>query len=169
MVIPAHPLLLVPLIMKRIPSVAVRLLLFPLLALAIPACTGEKLATVSGKVTFKDKPLPGGTVLFVTEDKSKSESAQVDSEGNYSASNVPYGKLHVGVQPAAKSIAASVPKGVPNSKAPKDQKPPDSYTSTSGQYVDIPAEFRDPATSKLTVTVESGNVPFNIDILKGSK
>jgi hypothetical protein len=61
-------------------------------------CTGgEKVASVSGTVTFKGKPLPGGTIVFLSEDKTKQEMAPIKSDGTYSASSVPWGKVLIGV------------------------------------------------------------------------
>jgi len=74
-----------------------------LLVAALSGCGGDPVATVSGKVTYLDKPLPGGTVIFSTADFAKSATAEIKPDGTYSVSRVPLGDLKVAVQPGARS------------------------------------------------------------------
>ena len=54
---------------KRIPADAL---------IASAGCTSDPRTKVSGKVTYKEKPLPGGTVVFVsTEDNSKQDRVTI--------------------------------------------------------------------------------------------
>ena len=132
--------------------------LFAVPLLALPGCTGgERYGKVSGKVTFKDKPLPGGTVIFANDDNTKVERTPVRADGTYSSAKVPYGNMRVGVEPASKGPVGmpkniKLPPGAPNSGA------------TEGQYVDIPKNLRDPATSNRTVTIDSADKTYDIDL-----
>jgi hypothetical protein len=157
--------------MKRSPSLAGLLVLLPLLFSALPGCGGEKFGKVSDKVTYKDKPLKGGKVVFANEDNSKVENVKIDLEGNYASSRVPYGKLNVGVTPAPKGFAAIVPRDAKDAKKPPipaDNPLAKEYGKGGGEgvYVDIPGELRDPAKSKITVTIDAPERTFPIDLLK---
>src|SRR5262245_48509919 len=67
------------------------LLLVPLVAGCGP---GE--GTVSGKVTYDGKPLPGGLVTFRPADPRQNPvSVQLDKEGNFPATALPVGEVKV--------------------------------------------------------------------------
>lgn len=158
--------------MNSIRSRAGLLFLLPLLASGVLGCGGEKYGRVSDKVTYKDKPLKGGTVIFANDDNTKVERVKIDLEGNYSSTRVPYGKFNVAVTPAPKGFAAIVPRDAKDAKKP--QIPADNPLAKeygkgaedAGVYVDIPAALRDPATSKITMTVEGPETTFPIDLAK---
>jgi hypothetical protein len=123
---------------------------------------GEPQASLSGKVTFKNKPVTGGWVIFINE-AEKHDRAQIKPDGTYSSTTVPIGNLKVGVEPAAKGVSANMPKGVKKPEIPKDG-PADVYAQGSGGYVDIPMYLRSPNTSKITTKVEAGAKTFDIDL-----
>ncbi len=81
--------------MNRIRVLAAWLILSALVLPLVGCSEPEKTAKVSGKVTYKEKPVPGGTVTFIN-DKGKIGSATIESNGTYSSSNVPYGHVKVG-------------------------------------------------------------------------
>ena len=132
---------------------------------AMAGC-GDRRATVSGKVTFKDKSMPGGTVLFLSEDGTKSDSAEIKADGTYSSSNVPLGALRVAVLPVQKSAKDSMPKAAKGGGKMPDvpTDAPKAYQQGSTAYVDIPMALRDPTTSNITVTVNAGMQTFDIPL-----
>jgi hypothetical protein len=151
--------------MKRIRPFLPLFLLCSAVLIALPGCSGERTAKLSGKVTYNNKPVPGGQVVFANEDNTKVTEADIQPDGTYSSTQVPLGKVRVGVMPAHKGLAASIPKGV-KSKMPPD-KHPEEYEKKGGtEYVDIPEQFRDPSTSGINVTVDGSDKVFNIDIPK---
>src|SRR5438045_4067984 len=93
---------------------------------------------VGGKVTFDGKPLPGGTVTFVTKDGKTSVPAKIAEDGTFKAT-VPTGSYRITVSPVAKK---------------DDPK----------KYVPIPAKFGDPDTSGLTYEVKAGAQTFDIEL-----
>jgi hypothetical protein len=125
---------------------------------------GEQRAKVSGTVTFKDRPVPGGKVIFVTEDGLKNEHVEIKSDGTYSSSNVPYGKLKVAVQPVAKSLKSMIPKGAKMPDMPEETGASATYSKTDENYVDIPTVLRNPDTSNITLTVDQADQTFNIPL-----
>jgi hemoglobin len=91
--------------------------------------------TVSGKVTYKGKPLPAGTVAFHSKD-GKAISTKLSEDGTYAAEKVPAGEYNLAVE-------TDSAKGSP-------------------KYVAIPAKYADPKTSGLTYTVKKGKQQFDI-------
>ena len=106
------------------------------LVLAVVGC-GEPRGSVSGKVTYKDKALAGGTVVFVSEDKKNQDRALIQPDGTYLAKNVPVGKVRVGVEPAPKGASANMPKG-----AKKPDIPADSLRRSTARAEPIMSIFR---------------------------
>jgi len=146
---------------------ALRALALPVLlacaaGVALPGCGGEKLATVTGKVTYKDKPVKGGTVIFTNDDFSKVERTPIDNEGSYKSERVPFGTLKVGVEPIPKPPAAFMPKGAGKKGMPADA--PNYSGKSEGEYVDIPANLRDPQKSNITVTIDDQKKQFDIPL-----
>jgi len=134
----------------------------------VPGCSGESTGTVSGSVKFKGKEMDGGYVIFQSEKaNTPAVRAKINSDGNYSAPGVLYGVNKIGVEPPTKPLEANIPKGIAEKgKFTGDNaaKMKGIYSNTEGTYVEIPREFRTPETSKITVTVDSGSKPFNIEI-----
>jgi hypothetical protein len=148
------------------------MILSPMLFLALAGC-GEPTGKVSGTVTYRDKAVPGGTVVFVTDDFKRQERVPIQPDGTYSSSNVPVGMCKVAVEPAPKGVKANMPKGAggPPKDTPEDTGK-DVYNQAGKNFVDIPWEFRDPKTSNLTTEVKRGEQTFNIplfDVKKSSK
>lgn len=147
------------------------LLLLPLgavLLCALQGCTSDRRATVSGKVTYLDKPLPGGTVVFVPEDKDKmGDRAPIQPDGTYTTSGVPFGKMKVAVEPGTKG-GTGMPKGAKMPSSDKDEKKlPLQYSKDQPDtYVDIPGRYRNPATSGLSVDVDSSSKTYDIPLTK---
>jgi hypothetical protein len=104
----------------------------------------EKTGTVVGKVTYRGKPLPGGTITFVTA-KGKALSGRLDTEGAYEVKNIPVGEVRVLVTT------------VPVKPTPKDAKQP-------AKYVQIPKKYADPKTTPLRVQVKQGEQTANIQL-----
>jgi hypothetical protein len=140
----------------------------PVLLVALAGCGGDNRARVSGKVTYQDKPLPGGTVVFVTEDNGKQDRAPIQPDGTYSAANVPMGNLRVGVEPATKGAIGNMPIDAAKPVIPADSPAAKVYGQSGAAYVDIPENLRNPATSNITLKVEKSAQTFDIT-LKDSK
>jgi len=123
-------------------------------------CLGERRGTLTGKVTYKDKALPGGLVTFTTTgDAPQSQQATIQPDGTYSAPNLAYGTLKVSVLPGTKG-GNQMP---PGAKVPKEA--PEQYTKAqTNTYVDIPDKYRTPDTSELKVDLDSSTKTYNIDL-----
>jgi hypothetical protein len=121
--------------------------------LAVSGCKpAEKLGRIGGKVTFQGKPVSEGIVLFSCIDKGVNMTAALDKEGRYEiimakGAGLPLGAYKVCVTPPPEFY----PIGQPAPPKPK-------------QYPNIPEKYRNYQTSGLTVTVQDGENPFDIDM-----
>jgi hypothetical protein len=160
----------------RCPRLLVHLgVLAPLLA-ALGCSPGK--ATVSGKVTYNGKAVPGGTVMFRPADsRQNAVSVELDAEGNYSAI-LPEGEVTVLVdnrelEPQPSWGPVALPPGLPadlgrklggKAKAPDGPAPEVDPSKTadapptrrSGRYVKIPDKYYTLETSGLKFTVKGG-------------
>jgi hypothetical protein len=152
--------------MNRNPFVLRGLLVVAPAFLVFAGCSGEPMATVSGKVMFLNKALPGGSLQFVTEDRTRSDIVPIKADGTYSTSRIPYGNFLVGVMPAPKSAAEYIPGSKKDPKPPKDSPGAENYNKkTDGTaYVDIPKRYYDPGSSRLSLTVDKSEVTYDITI-----
>jgi len=70
--------------------------LLPALAIGlVVGCSGgnKNSASISGKVTYKGQPVPGGNVVFLSEDATF--NAALSKDGSYEVTNVPPGNMKV--------------------------------------------------------------------------
>jgi hypothetical protein len=147
-------------------------LFFPVLA----GC-GTGTGKVSGKVTYKGQPVPGGQVLLRPADpRQNAVSATLDEEGRYSAV-LPTGEVTVSIDnrdlEPRPSFGGGIPAGIPLSaearsklgkaKAAAPAAPPDKPIESaddprqpSGRYVPIPEKYYMAETSGLKFTVKGG-------------
>ena len=132
------------------------------LACFVIAGCGPSFTQLSGKVTLDDKPLPGGMVVFVTEDGSKTEHVPIKPDGTYTSDRIPYGNLRVGVTPPPPSAASFVPKGV--EVHPND---PNAASLKGGASVKVPDKLQDPAKSGITFKADGSQKNFDV-VLKST-
>jgi hypothetical protein len=154
-----------------------RRLLGALLTLApflFAAGCGSSTTTITGKVYYKDKPLPGGSVTFVGPGGKGGGTSKISEDGSYSITNAPLGENTICVDtsslkpdPRAKGVQGGHEYG-----PPKDANlPPEaqeayqkSKSANAAAYVPIPGEYKDPITSTLRYTVVSGPQEHRIDL-----
>jgi hypothetical protein len=106
---------------------------------------GTQVGQVSGKVTYRGKPLPSGSVLFVTPEGNVVGRSAIAPDGLYVMTDVPAGSVKVAV-----TSHEHVPPGV---------------GGQPGNYVPIPTRYAKAETSDLEYTVTRGSQTFNLDLL----
>ena len=99
-----------------------------------PAETGS----VSGKVTYKGQPLPGGTVRLIGAD-GKINSAALTADGTYQLEGLKAGEYAVAVET-------------------------ESVKKNPAAYKEIPKKFADPGTTPLKVIVVKGKQVADLDL-----
>lgn len=129
-----------------------------LLALAGLACLagcqrGEELGHVTGKVTFKGKPVPSGFVIFANSAKGVYMTAPLDADGKFEVvmakgAGLPLGEYQIGVSPPLMDLPLGPAEAPPEADKRKD----------------IPRHYREPATSGLKHEVKSGENVIDLDL-----
>jgi len=134
---------------------------------AIVGC-GASTATVTGKVSYQDKTVKGGVVMFVVENKG-SMQGPISEDGSYTVKDVPAGPVKVCVDTSSMNpaTASAAPKYAP----PKDAVAPQGFGSggpdraeLKRRYVAIPERYADPAKTTLTTTVTGGAYKYDIKL-----
>jgi len=148
---------------KKAP-LGVSLGLFALLCTGCGTSTGK----MSGTVSYKNKPLAGGIVIFVTAQGSA--NGTIDTAGGYTVDNVPVGTAKISVFTGGGGGGGPIMKGPKDRMTTPKDLPPEAQKALQGSkqgstLVAIPPKYADPNTSDLSVEVKSGqNPPFNIDL-----
>jgi hypothetical protein len=131
-----------------------RLLACPAAALLALACGCWGRGDVSGKVTYKGKPLVWGTVLFEGSDRTFKQG-NIGSDGTYTIRGLATGEAKVAVSsinPKSSDFQTRLP-----SRAPRANRP----AGVNGWFP-IPQKYDAPFSSGLTYPVKRG--PNEIDI-----
>jgi hypothetical protein len=132
-------------------------LLLLVVAAALVGCgSGEVRGRIVGKVTFQGRPVTDGILVFSDDEKGVHMTTRLGPDGGYELRTakgvgLPVGTYRISVCPPPLAPA-------------KISFEPDA-AATSGhvnEYVNIPARYRDQATSGLTVTVKEGENALDI-------
>jgi hypothetical protein len=135
-----------------------------LLACFAAGCGGT--GVVSGKVTYNNEPVGGGTVLLISTEGRGTGRSIIGPDGAYSVKDAPVGTVTITVE----TISVKPPRIVPDMPKPPEGAIPKDAPSIYGskpsnaKYVEIPERYSDPETSGLTFTVKSGSQPHDIDL-----
>ena len=148
-------------------ALRIRLLFLVLLAtLAATGCSGSSV-TVTGKVSYLDKPVKGGNVTFISTEGKRSVSGPIDEDGSYKLERVPSGEVKICVE--TESLNPAKQPRRPINAPPKDVTPPDGYKppsqeNTSRRYIKIPPEFADPEKTTKSHTITGGSQEYDIKL-----
>jgi hypothetical protein len=125
-----------------------------LVALAATGCGGR--GDVSGKVTYKGKPLVWGTVQFEGSDNVVKQG-NINNDGTYSVCGVATGEARAAVSsinPKSSDFQQRMPVRAPRANA---------RTEVKGWFP-IPEKYDTPFKSGLTYTVKRGQNTIDIDL-----
>ena len=115
-------------------------------------------AKVSGKVTFNKKSVPNGTVTFVSDDGSVTDTATI-KDGSYTMERAPVGKVKVGV------ITAQVSGIQQKQMMQKVEGKSVDQGASKEAHVDVPSKFNNPDSSGVELTVPAeGSSSLDINI-----
>src|SRR5262245_32889412 len=125
---------------------------------------GPSGGTVSGKVTYRGKPVTMGHVTMIGSDNVQ-YVGDITSEGTYSIPHVPGGPVKITVSSPNPNIAQrarAIGPGPRGGAGDLEEAAPPPPTAPTG-WVEIPPEFADPEQSGLTGTVKSATI-INLDL-----
>ena len=134
-------------------------------AVGCNASTGN----ISGKVYYKNTPLKGGTVTFVSSDKKASMVADIQEDGSYRIDKMPVGEALISVEtssfkpPISNIPSYAPPKGAQSPDGPAAYKPPD-FAARAKRYVHIPERYADADKSGLKHMVKGGSQEQDIKL-----
>ena len=124
------------------------------LALAAVGC-GRSTGNISGKVTYKGAPLPGGYVTFSCEGETPTtKSTSIQADGSYSITAMPVGPAKITVQ------GILGPQGPGSASGPGGTQPPGGGRKT----VYVPPDYSTTDKSGLTFTVAGGSQSHDIEL-----
>jgi hypothetical protein len=119
----------------------------------VAGCTAQQnlkydTAEVSGKITFKQQPVTGGRVTFVSDVGGLAESAVIDNNGNYKLM-APVGPVHITVDNSMLTKRGA--RGGPLLHKPDGEAP----SPMTGTFVPFSTKYYNVNTTDLTFTVDS--------------
>jgi hypothetical protein len=157
-----------------------RCLIFGFLFVAImgtTGCSGGR-GNVSGKVTFRGRPVMIGSVVMIAKDE-KPVTGRLEEDGSYSLKDVPVGEVQVGVVSRDPDIAANraramsmIAKYAAKRKAagkdnardmPRLEASPASARAKR-KWVRLPKDVEFPDRSGITTTIQRGDNTFDVDL-----
>ncbi len=121
-------------------------------ALAVPGC-GPSKGSVNGVVNVNGKPLPSGTIYFLSQTSQQVISANID-DGKFSIPAIATG-------PAKVSVTTTPPLNHPGNAPSGAPAPP---PVAPGKYVPIPKQYGNPDTSNLSYDVKTGPQTKDFDL-----
>jgi hypothetical protein len=116
---------------------------------------GLSQAEVSGRVTYRGRPLPGGVVTFVSA-RGLSGTAAIGADGSYQV-RAPVGDVKVSVDNRMLRKAGR-PAGYRVGSRPEGE----GLHPLTGTYVPVPDKYASAETSGLTCHVAGGGQAFDI-------
>jgi hypothetical protein len=131
--------------------------LLAVLALGFCGCGGA--GRVSGTVTKDGQPVRSGVITFVSRDGKGTALASIKKDGTYTAANVPVGETSVILVNAMEEPDFTGPVTVSDAAKPSGKRAPPPKAPIA-----IPDKYGKPETSGLTLTVRSGDNPYDIDV-----
>lgn len=142
------------------------LLALTALAVALAGCETKNPhvtgADVTGTVTHKGAPLPGGTIrLALAADESKSGTGEIKGDGTFSVANAPVGEVKVVVDTSSakmdpRAFMGKVPADV-KAKAEAELGPPKKFTKLEPKY----SSFKD---TPLRLTIGDGKQTHAVEV-----
>lgn len=131
-------------------------LLLPLCLVALYGCSkaGGDTASLTGKVTYKGEPVPGGMMTIHTKE-SGFHSFSLNADGTFSKKELPPGSdLTVTLETETLNPTKPSYGGAKHQKDVKDSTP--EGASVKGNYRKIPRKYADIKTSPLRITLNKG-------------
>jgi hypothetical protein len=143
---------------------AVRVKLFAVAAVVVAASgCGQSYTDVTGKVSYRDRPVVYGTVSIIGPDQM-TYYGTIQLDGTFTVPKVPVGPVKLGVYspdpyfepPVPPAVKARIEEARRASGEKERPKPP------KGQWVRLPPKYADPLSSGLVADVGSQPEPIHL-------
>lgn len=134
-----------------------------ILALFTLGC-GSPIGTVTGTVYYKNVPLKGGNVTFVSSDKTKSLISPIAEDGSYRIEKVPIGVVKVMVETKSLDKKANLRSSQPPAGMKGGNRAATDPKEMARRYVPIPSNYSDVDKSGLEYTVQGGSQTHDIKL-----
>jgi hypothetical protein len=131
----------------------------------LPLGCGSSSGTISGKVFYNGRVVPGGTIMFVAEGNGGTVTTTIEEDGSYRAVKVPPGLAKIALrphQPPPIRKMADKSAFLPGNDPSKTAK--QSEATKPREYLWIPEQYGDPEKSGLTLQVQGGAQQFDIKL-----
>jgi hypothetical protein len=139
-------------LIRRRCAIALGLLLFA-------GCSAAK-GSLSGTVTYQDRPVVYGTVFAVCTD-GITRSADIQPNGSYRLENLPIGEVKLAVlSPEPPKNAAHERRGDRSGRGKTAPIP----TVDRSKWFKIPEKYSDPRLSSLATTISAGHSTFELQL-----
>lgn len=128
---------------RRIPTCGVLVVI----TLVLAGCGGSKIRTapVNGKVTYKNKPVPYGTVTFIPESGGPPATGEIQPDGTFRMTTVTSGDGAI----IGKHKVVIVAMEDMGDRLPEERNPTPPPI--------VPTKYTSPATTPLTTEVKDGD------------
>ena len=137
------------------------------LVAGLSGCGGQKNAKLTGKVSYKGSPLPGGILTLNPPDEKTQSSIPIviKPDGTFVTMSVLLGNYKVGItsmgtNPALDPSRKRAPAGVKM----REGGPPSSNLPEGAKHVDLPQKYARPDTSGLSWDVKGGSQEKNFPL-----
>lgn len=133
-----------------------------LIAVFVSGC-GPAWTDVSGKVSFRDRPVVTGTVTGIGSDQM-TYYAPIELDGTFTFTKVPVGPVRFGVfspdpyfePPVSAEIKARIQEARRAAGEVDRPRPP------RGKWMRLPAKYADPLCSGLTIEITAAQEPIHL-------
>ncbi len=133
--------------------------LFLVASASVLGC-GSPTAIVTGKVTYKGKPVTSGVVVFIDDVGRATLPANVQSDGTFDINRASPGRVKVSFDNLA---PPPLPKAEPGSPLAEDAEFKQMAAAVEN-YTATPPKYKDPTKSGIVFDLKPGRNECNIDL-----
>lgn len=119
--------------------------------IALAGCSGESVGMLQGTVTLDGKPVPGGSLAFVTPKGGTPVTCFIGEDGKYAVEGVPSGEILITVFPPT-DVSPDQGDGLKR----MGQGPNVRVAAPAAPKIRFPERYQDAGKSGLKTTVKGG-------------
>jgi hypothetical protein len=124
-------------------------------------------AEVSGTVTYKGEPIPGGNISFFSTDGDAVDSSPI-IDGKYTLHHAPVGQVSIAVRSGGRTMPGAGGKGMPEGMrkyaADKRAQTVPEGDNPPPKLIELPQKYADHTNSGLSYEVKPGPQIYDFDL-----